>query len=128
MLFGLFGKLTANPGERDALAEKLLRAADLMKAVPGCLLYVVNTSDTEPDSVWVTEIWRDENAHASVDSLGFLFASLLFRGRGRGRAGEKERETRLRQIRPSGGQNEDLTVPAVHNKRVMRCRVNRESP
>jgi quinol monooxygenase YgiN len=69
MLFGLFGKLTANEGQRDALATQLLRAADLMKAVPGCLLYVVNTSDAEPDAVWVTEIWRDENAHGASLSM-----------------------------------------------------------
>lgn len=69
MLFGLFGKLTAVPGKRDALAENLLKAADLMKGVPGCLLYVINTSDAEPDAVWVTEIWRDENAHGASLSM-----------------------------------------------------------
>ncbi|MBX3199979.1 MAG: antibiotic biosynthesis monooxygenase [Labilithrix sp.] len=69
MLFGLFGKMTAVEGQRDALAANLLRAADLMKAAPGCLLYVVNTSETEPSAVWVTEIWRDETAHGASLSM-----------------------------------------------------------
>ena len=69
MLFGLFGKLTATEGQRDALAANLLRAAELMNAVPGCLLYVVNTSEGEPNAVWVTEIWRDETAHGASLSM-----------------------------------------------------------
>lgn len=69
MLFGLFGKMTAVEGKRDALATNLLRAADLMKGVPGCLLYVVNTSDAEPNAVWVTEIWQDEAAHGASLSM-----------------------------------------------------------
>lgn len=69
MLFGMFGKLTATSGKRDALAANLLRAADLMKNVPGCLMYVVNTSNDEPDTVWVTEIWQDEKAHGASLSI-----------------------------------------------------------
>ncbi|MBX3206838.1 MAG: antibiotic biosynthesis monooxygenase [Labilithrix sp.] len=69
MLFGLFGKMTAVEGQRDALAANLLRAADLMKAVPGCLLYVVSTSETDPLAVWVTEIWRDATAHGASLSM-----------------------------------------------------------
>src|SRR5688572_4998615 len=69
MLFGLFGKLIAKDGQRDALAAKLLRAADLMRSVPGCLMYVVNTSAAEPDTVSVMEIWRDEKAHGASLSI-----------------------------------------------------------
>lgn len=69
MLFGMYGKLTANDGQRDALVANLLRAAELMKSVPGCLLYVVNTSAAEPNAVWVTEIWQDEAAHGASLSM-----------------------------------------------------------
>ena len=69
MLFGLFGKMTAVPGKGDALAANLLRAAELMQSVPGCLLYVVNTSSAEPDAVWVSEIWKDESAHGASLSI-----------------------------------------------------------
>jgi quinol monooxygenase YgiN len=69
MLFGLFGKLNAVEGQRDALLENMLRAADLMKEVSGCLLYVVSTSDDDPHAVWVSEIWQDEASHGASLSI-----------------------------------------------------------
>jgi quinol monooxygenase YgiN len=69
MLFSMYGKLVAQPGKRDALVEKMLRAAELMKSVSGCLLYVVNTSVEEPDAVWITEIWQDEASHGASLSM-----------------------------------------------------------
>ncbi len=69
MLFGLFGTMTALEGQRDALAKNLLRASELMGAVPGCLLYAVSTSDTEPNAVFVMEIWQDEKAHGASLSM-----------------------------------------------------------
>jgi quinol monooxygenase YgiN len=67
--FGLHGKLTAQPGQRDALVEILLQAADLLGSAPGCEIYFVSTSLTEPDAIWVTEVWRSETDHAA--SLGY---------------------------------------------------------
>ena len=69
MLFGMFGKLTAREGQREALAANLLRAAEIMRGVPGCLMYVVSTSATEPEAVWVMELWRDESAHGASLSI-----------------------------------------------------------
>ena len=62
MTYGLFGSFTAAPGKRDELADYLLRAADLMRANPNCLLYLVATTDQD-DEVAVTEVWTDEAAH-----------------------------------------------------------------
>ena len=67
--FGLHGKLTAQPGQRDALLAILLEAAALVGAAPGCEIYFVSTSQTEPDALWVTEVWRSEADHAA--SLSF---------------------------------------------------------
>ena len=61
--FGLYGKIIAKPGQRDALVAGLLEAAALMQHVPGCVLYIVNVSASEQDVVWVTEIWRSASAH-----------------------------------------------------------------
>ena len=61
--FGLYGKITTHPGQRDALVAVLLDAAALMQHVSGCELYVVNVSPTEPDTVWVTEVWDSQAAH-----------------------------------------------------------------
>ena len=69
MLFSMYGKLVAQPGKREALVAKMLRAAELMKNVNGCLLYVVNTQADDPDAVWITEIWQDEIAHGASLSM-----------------------------------------------------------
>lgn len=69
MLFGMFGKLVAVSGKRDALAANLQRAADLMKGVPTCLMYMVSTSTADPDAVFVSEIWTDEAAHGASLSM-----------------------------------------------------------
>ena len=61
--FGLFGKLTAHPGQRDALVQILLAAAELVAKAPGCEVYIVHTSPTEPETVWVTEVWSSEADH-----------------------------------------------------------------
>jgi quinol monooxygenase YgiN len=61
--FGMFGKLTAHPGQRDALLRHLLTAAELVGGAPGCDLYVVSTSPTEPDAIYVTEAWRSRADH-----------------------------------------------------------------
>ena len=44
------------------LAGTLLRVAEGLRTAPGCELYVVNLSADEPDTVWVTEVWTDEDA------------------------------------------------------------------
>ena len=64
MSYGLFGKFSAQPGQRDELVQYLLQAASLLEANPGCLQYVVSTSE-EPDAVWVSEVWVDKAAHDS---------------------------------------------------------------
>lgn len=46
------------------MVQYLLQAAALLEANPGCLHYVVSTSD-EPDAVWVSEVWLDKAAHDS---------------------------------------------------------------
>ena len=61
--FGMFGKMTAQPGQRDALVQYLLEAAKLVGKLPGCDLYVVSTSPSEPDAIWVTEAWHSKEDH-----------------------------------------------------------------
>ena len=63
-------KFTAQPGRGDELTRLLLRAAQSLKDTPGCELYVVNRSATDPDQIWVTELWRDQDAlDASLEQL-----------------------------------------------------------
>lgn len=69
MLFGMFGKMTAVAGKRDALVAQLVRVSDVMRGVPGCLLYLVSTSPADADEIWVTEIWRDEASQGASLSM-----------------------------------------------------------
>lgn len=57
---GRYVRMVAQPGQGGALADTLLRVAEGMQDVPGCELYVVNVSADEDDTVWVTEVWADE--------------------------------------------------------------------
>ena len=61
----LHGRFGAKPGKRDPLAANLLRAAAAMQDLAGCRLYVVSTADSDPDGVWVTEIWDSAEDHAA---------------------------------------------------------------
>ncbi|MBE4909209.1 antibiotic biosynthesis monooxygenase [Bacillus luteolus] len=67
--FSLFGKFTAQEGERDRLVDILLEAADSMRNLDECEIYLVNISDSEPNAVYVYEVWRNENAHQASLTL-----------------------------------------------------------
>jgi quinol monooxygenase YgiN/mannose-6-phosphate isomerase-like protein (cupin superfamily) len=57
---GRYVKATAKPGHADALAERLLKVAEALRAVPGCELYIINRSPEDEDVVWVTEVWTSQ--------------------------------------------------------------------
>ena len=65
-MYGLIGKLTAKSGKRDELIEVLL---DGVTGMPGCLSYVVARDATDPDALWVTEVWDSQASHESSLSL-----------------------------------------------------------
>ena len=67
--FGLFGKFIVKDGERDTLVDILLEAAESMKNLDECEIYLVNVSEDESNSVYVYEVWRNENAHQASLSL-----------------------------------------------------------
>ena len=78
--------MKAREGQRDALVEHMLGAAQLLADVPGCELYVINTSATDADVVWVAEVWSTqpeldasltiESVKGSVEQVGPLLAGL----------------------------------------------------
>jgi quinol monooxygenase YgiN len=75
--FGMYGKVVAKAGQRDALVESLLEASRLLSTLPGCDLYIVNVALSEPDAVWVTEVWRSEPDHDAslvLDTVKALIA------------------------------------------------------
>jgi quinol monooxygenase YgiN len=60
--YGYIGSMRAKPGHRDEVVTILLSGADGLRAA-GCLLYVVNVADTEPDTIWVYEAWQTREHH-----------------------------------------------------------------
>ena len=61
--YGLHGKFLSLPGKANELANILLEAAELMKSVNGCLIYLVSLSTTPSDEVYVTEVWENKRDH-----------------------------------------------------------------
>ena len=59
-MYGLIGKMTATPGQRDALTAILLEG---LGRTPGCLSYVVAHDPADEHAIWVTEVWTDQAAH-----------------------------------------------------------------
>jgi quinol monooxygenase YgiN len=65
-MYGLIGKMTATPGQRDALIAILLEG---VAGMPGCLSYVVAKDPTDADAIWITEVWDSKESHAASLSL-----------------------------------------------------------
>ena len=62
MPYGYFGSMKTRPGHRDEIVAILLGGADGLRAA-GCDLYAVGTSDTDDDTVFVSEIWASKEHH-----------------------------------------------------------------
>jgi quinol monooxygenase YgiN/mannose-6-phosphate isomerase-like protein (cupin superfamily) len=68
---GRYAKAVAKPGKGDELARVMLDAAGTLHDAPGCDLYVINRAAGDPDTIWVSEIWRSqEQLDAALESEG----------------------------------------------------------
>lgn len=76
-MYGLMGRMKASPGKRAELAAILLQGTGDM---PGCLSYVVAEDLTDPDSLWITEVWDSADSHRASLSLPAAQAAIA-RGR-----------------------------------------------
>lgn len=72
-MYGLIGKMTAQPGQRDALAAILV---DGVAGMPGCLSYVVANDPASADVIWITEVWETEDAHQASLQLPSVRAAI----------------------------------------------------
>ena len=73
-MYGLIGKMTAIPGQRDALTAILLEGLGTM---PGCLSYIVASDPAEPNTIWVTEAWTDADSHKASLALPQVQAATM---------------------------------------------------
>ena len=94
-MYGLIGRAKAQPGKRDSLIAVLLEGTGEM---PGCLSYVIAEDPTDADSLWITEVWDNQESHKASLSLPSVKDAIA-----RGKpliAGFRERF----ETRPVGGQ------------------------
>ena len=68
-MYGLTGKMIAQPGQRDTLIGYLLQAAEGMRDLDGCYVYVVSSANDDPNGIWVTEVWRSQADHQASLTL-----------------------------------------------------------
>ena len=72
-MYGLIGKMRAQPGQRDALIAILLEGT---AGMPGCLSYGIAKDKLDADALWITETWRDEASHKASLSLPSVQAAI----------------------------------------------------
>jgi quinol monooxygenase YgiN len=73
-MYGLIGKMVAVPGKRDEFISILLESAG--SNMPGCLSYVIAKDLTEPDALWITEVWDSEESHRASLALPAVRAAI----------------------------------------------------
>lgn len=59
-MYGMLGRMKAQPGKRDELLALLLESSGGM---PGCLSYIVARDVKDPDAIWITEAWDSKEHH-----------------------------------------------------------------
>jgi quinol monooxygenase YgiN len=65
-MYGLIGKMTAKPGQRDALEAILL---ETQGGMPGCFSYIIARDTDNADALWITEVWDSPASHAASLTL-----------------------------------------------------------
>ena len=65
-MYGLIGKLISVPGQRDTLISILTSG---VAGMPGCRSYIVAQDPSDPQAIWVTEVWDNKESHAASLSL-----------------------------------------------------------
>jgi quinol monooxygenase YgiN len=72
-MYGLIGKISTVPGQRDAFATILLEGTN---AMPGCLSYIVARDPADENALWITEVWDSQENHKASLSLPSVQAAI----------------------------------------------------
>jgi quinol monooxygenase YgiN len=62
MAYGYIGSMKTKSGHRDDVVSILLSGVESLRAA-GCDLYIVSVSDSDDDTIWVTEVWQSKGHH-----------------------------------------------------------------
>jgi quinol monooxygenase YgiN len=65
-MYGLIGKIVAIKGQRFQLMNILIEG---VAGMPGCKSYIVAEDQSDPDAIWVTEVWENQASHQDSLSL-----------------------------------------------------------
>ncbi len=82
-MYGLIGKLKTIPDRRDNLIQILLEGVSGTGegvGMRGCLSYVVARDPSDPDAIWITEVWESKESHAASLELPSV-AETIAKGR-----------------------------------------------
>jgi len=60
--YGYLATMRTTAGNRDKVVGILLSGVDGLRAA-GCQVYAVSVSDTDPDLIWVSEVWHSKEHH-----------------------------------------------------------------
>lgn len=71
--FGLIGEIKAAAGRGEELVRYLIEGS---RAMPGNLAYIVAQSQSDPDSVWISEVWRTRTDHEASLKLPQVQAAI----------------------------------------------------
>lgn len=72
-MFGMIGRITAQPGKRNELAKILAPGEGTLT---GCLSYIVANDPNDADALYVTEAWESREAHAASLTLPAVQAAI----------------------------------------------------
>ncbi len=75
MTYGYLGSMKVKPGHRDDVVSILLSGLDGLRAA-GCEAYIVAVSETDDDTIWVSEVWRSQQHHTASLQLPQVRASI----------------------------------------------------
>jgi quinol monooxygenase YgiN len=64
-MVGRYVRFTAQPGHGDELAALMTEVARSQTGAGGCRLYAANRDASDPETVWITELW---DSQADVDA------------------------------------------------------------
>ncbi|WP_019927510.1 putative quinol monooxygenase [Nocardia sp. BMG111209] len=62
-MFSVYGRMTALPGRRDELVTVLHEGFRAGGDDSGLIVYSINAALDDPDTIWLTQLWTDKDAH-----------------------------------------------------------------
>lgn len=73
-MYGLVSKFRVRSGHRDELAALMLPKPG--ETLPGCRSFIVANDPSDPDLIWITEVWDSPAAHKASLELPAVKASI----------------------------------------------------